>query len=194
MFTVEKTFTADLAHRVHTQKLDSDFTENNSKILKCRGLHGHTVSILIRLASAELVNNMVLDYNEIGWFKTLINDILDHKTLLSLDDPIYKKAIVPLIQNYCTNVDLISTTWSSGKFNSYKINLSNCEDQDIYELLNSITLIDFASTSENLAEFLHSIVAERINAFNNANNTNVRVHSVSYKETPSSTAVFIPNL
>ena len=60
MYTIEKTFTGDLAHRIHNQNLDSNFTEGNSKVLKCRRLHGHTFSLKVKLGSDELVDDMVL--------------------------------------------------------------------------------------------------------------------------------------
>ena len=185
MYTIQKEFSADLAHRVHTQKLDCKFTENNSKRLKCRGLHGHTVSMLIKLQSDELVNHMVLDYNEIGWFKKLIDDILDHKTLLCVDDPIFKKVFLPLgkglyyVDEYCTE-----------EFKVRKFKLDEIDDPDILELLSSITVLNFPSTSENLAHWLHDVVQKNIDDFNSRNNTNVKCLSVAYKETPKSEAVY----
>lgn len=186
MYTIQKEFTADLAHRVHTQKLDCRFTENNSKRLKCRGLHGHTVSILIKLQSEQLVNNMVLDYNEIGWFKKLIDDILDHKTLLCSDDPIYKKVFLPLARE-----TYVLPEYSIGKFTVSKFDLDGVEDPDILELVNSITILNFPSTSENLAHWLHDVVQKNIDIFNSRNHTDVKCISVAYKETPKSEAVYI---
>ena len=185
MYTIQKEFSADLAHRVHTQKLDCKFTENNSKRLKCRGLHGHTVSILIKLQANELVNNMVLDYNEIGWFKKLIDDILDHKTLLCCDDPVFKKVFLPLGREI-HDVDEYSTK----EFKVQKFSLENIDDPDIVELLNSITILSFPSTSENLAHWLRDVVQISIDDFNARNNTNVKCTSVAYKETPKSEAVY----
>ena len=184
MYTIQKEFSADLAHRVHTQKLDCKFTENNSKRLKCRGLHGHTVSILIKLRADELVNNMVLDYNEMGWFKSLIDDLLDHKTLLCSDDPIFKKVFLPLGRKLY-NIDRYSTD----EFKVQKFELGEINDPDIVELLNSITILNFPSTSENLAHWLHDVVQVSIDDFNSRNGTNVKCLSVSYKETPKSEAI-----
>ena len=75
MYTVEKTYTADIGHRIHNQKLDSEFTENNSKILKCRRFHGHTFELKVRLVSNDLIDDMVLDYNELGFVKKFIDDV-----------------------------------------------------------------------------------------------------------------------
>lgn len=185
MYTIQKEFSADLAHRVHTQKLDCKFTENNSKRLKCRGLHGHTVSILIKLEADKLVNNMVLDYNEIGWFKKLIDDILDHKTLLCSDDPIFQKVFKPLAKETYALPE-----YSTEEFKVFKFKLDDITDPDILELANSITILNFPSTSENLAHWLRDVVQRNINDFNIRNNTNVKCASVAYKETPKSEAVY----
>lgn len=185
MYTIQKEFSADLAHRVHTQKLDCHFTENNSKRLKCRGLHGHTVSILIKLRADELVNNMVLDYNEIGWFKKLIDDLLDHKTLLCYNDPIFQKVFLPLGKGLYDVDD-----YSTQEFKVQKFKLDDIDDPDITELLNSITILNFPSTSENLAHWLQEVVENSVELFNVRNNTNVKCTSVAYKETPKSEAVY----
>lgn len=185
MYTIQKEFSADLAHRVHTQKLDCKFTEGNSKRLKCRGLHGHTVSILIKLEAEKLVNNMVLDYNEIGWFKKLIDDLLDHKTLLCCDDPIFKKVILPLGKGLY-DVD----EYGANQYKVQKFKLDEIDDPDITELLNSITVLNFPSTSENLAQWLQNVVQKSIDDFNARNSTNVKCASVAYKETPKSEAVY----
>ncbi len=186
MYTIQKEFTADLAHRVHTQALDCKFTENNSTKLKCRGLHGHTVSILVKLKADKLENNMVLDYNEMGWFKSgLIEDLLDHKTLLCQDDPVFRKVFRPLGER------LTGTPYSVGRFTVCKFLLDPAMDPDIAELLNSITILNFPSTSENLAEWLYAVVERSVSEFNKRNNTSVKVASVSYKETPKSEAVYM---
>ena len=100
MFTIEKTFTGDIAHRIHNQNLDPGFTEGNSKILKCRRLHGHTYELKVKLGAEDLKDDMVLDYNEIGFMKTLIDDILDHRTLISDLDPLLEKVLFKVWDDY----------------------------------------------------------------------------------------------
>lgn len=188
MYTIEKTFTGDLAHRIHNQNLDSNFTEGNSKVLKCRRLHGHTFSLKVKLGSEELVDDMVLDYNEIGFVKNMINDILDHRTLLSKNDPWFNKIVV-IIPEYWNetygNLPLVKTEWDCEQ-----VDISNIEDQDIKEFLSSFTLVPFTTSSENIAKWIYGIVEKRVKDYNERNNTKVKVLSVSYKETPNSEAVF----
>ena len=120
MFTIEKTFTGDIAHRIHNQNLDSEFTENNSKILKCRRLHGHTYELKVKLGSEDLKDDMVLDYNELGFIKTLIDDILDHRTLISDTDPIFDKVLMKTWNDYLNDAStpqvLERTKWSTYKW------------------------------------------------------------------------------
>lgn len=189
MYTIEKTFTGDLAHRIHNQNLDSNFTEGNSKVLKCRRLHGHTFSLKVKLGSEELVDDMVLDYNEIGFVKNMINDILDHRTLLSKNDPWYEK-IIQIAPEYWNEtygpLPLVNTEWDCEQ-----VDISNIEDQDIKEFLSSFTLVPFTTSSENIAKWIYGIVEKRVDTYNKRNNTNVKVLSVSYKETPNSEAIYL---
>ena len=195
MFTIEKTFTGDLAHRIHTQRLDSDFTEKGSKILKCRRLHGHTFGLKVKLGSKTLENDMVLDYNELGFVKDMINDILDHRTLIAESDPILKKVLLPVFSDNLKESLLekssepypifIKTPWGCSKFN-----IDVIEDQDIKEFLDSFVIVPFTTSSENISRWICQIVESKIYKFNQIHGTDVRVLSVSYKETPNSEAVY----
>ena len=100
MFTIEKTFEFDLAHRIHNQNLDGDFTETDKPVLKCRRLHGHTAQLKIKLGADKLVDDMVLDYNEMGFVKRMIDDVFDHRTLLSSEDPLYEKVVKNIFKQY----------------------------------------------------------------------------------------------
>ena len=195
MFTIEKTFTGDLAHRIHTQRLDSDFTEKGSKILKCRRLHGHTFGLKVKLGSKTLENDMVLDYNELGFVKDMINDILDHRTLIAESDPILKKVLLPvfsdnlresLLENSSEPYPIfIKTPWGCSKFN-----IDVIEDLDIKEFLDSFVIVPFTTSSENISRWIFQIVESKIYKFNQIHGTDVKVLSVSYKETPNSEAVY----
>lgn len=188
MYTIEKTFTGDLAHRIHNQNLDSKFTEGNSRVLKCRRLHGHTFSLKVKLGSENLVDDMVLDYNEIGFVKNMINDILDHRTLLSKNDPWFEKVVktVPEFWNETYgSLPLINTEWDCEQ-----VDISYIKDQDIKEFLSSFTLVPFTTSSENISKWIYEIVEKRVNDYNYRNKTDVKVLSVSYKETPNSEAVY----
>ena len=62
---------------------------------KCRHLHGHNATAVIRLESDRLDElGMVCDFSDIGdYVKQWINRTLDHNMLLHTDDP-----VLPLLQ------------------------------------------------------------------------------------------------
>jgi len=57
---------------------------------KCRHLHGHNATAVIRLEASELDEmGMVCDFSDIGGYvKSWINDNLDHNMLLHEADPV----------------------------------------------------------------------------------------------------------
>ena len=62
---------------------------------KCRHLHGHNATAVIRLESAQLdMMGMVCDFSDIGaYVKQWINGEIDHNMLMSRDDP-----LLPVLQ------------------------------------------------------------------------------------------------
>lgn len=189
MYTVEKTFEFDLAHRIHNQNLDDKFTEKKDPVLKCRRFHGHTAQLKIKLGANELVNDMVLDYNEIGFVKNMIDDILDHRTLISLDDPLYEKVVKRIYMDYSNSETIyITPSWWGSSY----IVTNRITDPDIREFMSSFTLVPFTTSSENIASWIAGIVKEHIDLYNSRNKTDVKLISVSYKETPKSEAVYMP--
>lgn len=190
MFTIEKTFEFDLAHRIHNQNLDGDFTETDKPVLKCRRLHGHTAQLKIKLGADKLVDDMVLDYNEIGFVKRMIDDVLDHRTLLSTEDPLYEKVVKNIFKQYTNTICEIAL--NDSKWKTQTINTSSIEGRDIKEFLDAFVMVPFTTSSENIAGWIADVVKEHIDLYNARNNTDVKLISVSYKETPKSEAVYIP--
>ena len=189
MHTVEKTFEFDLAHRIHNQNLDSSFTETSKPVLKCRRLHGHTAQLKIKLGADKLVDDMVIDYNEMGFIKRMVDDVLDHRTLLSSEDPLYKKVVKNIFKQYTNLISGISL-FNDFKWHVRTIDTSSIEDQDIKEFLSAFVIVPFTTSSENIANWIAEVVKEHVDLYNTRNNTNVKLVSVSYKETPKSEAVY----
>lgn len=188
MHTVEKTFEFDLAHRIHNQNLDSSFTETDKPVLKCRRLHGHTAQLKIKLGSDKLVDDMVIDYNEMGFVKRMVDDVLDHRTLLSSEDPLYEKVVKNIFKQYTNLISGISL--NEFKWHVRTIDTSSIEDQDIKEFLSAFVIVPFTTSSENIANWIAEVVKEHVDLYNTRNNTDVKLISVSYKETPKSEAVY----
>lgn len=84
MYIVSKKFTFDAAHR-----LRKDYPG------KCRFIHGHTYTVEIEVAQDEGALNeydFVIDFGDLDVVKKWINETMDHKFIISTDDPIYKAA------------------------------------------------------------------------------------------------------
>lgn len=187
MYTIEKTFTGDLAHRIHNQTLDASFTETTQPVLKCRRFHGHTFSLKVKLGSEKLLDDMVVDYNELGFVKTMISEVLDHRTLISDTDPLLGKVVQKVYED-CTGekgMRMLMTDYLCSK-----IALCPVNDSDLREFFDSFTVVPFTTSSENIAKWVYEVVRNKIDAYNSTHNTDVKVISVSYMETPTSEAVF----
>lgn len=77
MFLITKSFTIDCGHRL----LDHEG--------KCQQLHGHTYTVTFGLCHTDLIDDMVMDFNE----QTEILNVrvlkpLDHKLFLAEEDPL----------------------------------------------------------------------------------------------------------
>jgi 6-pyruvoyltetrahydropterin/6-carboxytetrahydropterin synthase len=71
MWTIEKDFTFDSAHRLPS------VPEGH----KCGRMHGHTYKLTVILASRELADGMVFEYGELKDVVQPLVDSIDHRTL-----------------------------------------------------------------------------------------------------------------
>jgi len=186
---IDKEFSACFGHRVHNQRLDTRFTENGDGCLACRHLHGHQMIIKVFLESTNIdENDMVTDFKHLGWFKQFIDDVIDHKFMMDIKDPLFKDELPLLstpemlikmpegywvpnltaIRNYCdlTVKDGINT---------------EAEAQAIFEKYEGMVIVDFVPTSERLTEWLFGIVKDKMKDLKG-----VKVNAVEYWETPKS--------
>lgn len=199
MYTIEKAYDFDLAHRIDTQCLDEQFCDPGKKVAgrslnRCLGLHGHGAVVKVKLASEMLVDNMVLDYNEIGWMKKFIGQYLDHCTVIRTQDELYKYLVkYPYNEVMGKQVELIkSEDYSTEDFSVYKLDLAGMpECGSLAGYLESVTVVDFVTASENFSKWIYQIVEKRVKQYNEAHGTNVKVISCSYLETESSEATYV---
>jgi 6-pyruvoyltetrahydropterin/6-carboxytetrahydropterin synthase len=171
MWEISKEFDFCYGHRVWTQALNSEFSLDTC--LVCRHLHGHQGKVLVYLKSNQLENAMVTDFKHLNWFKKFLDDVLDHKFIIDINDPLFS-TLIPNIDKK----DLI-------KFNEgYKI--VNCSGfkGEFLELYESFIVVDFVPTSENLSAWLHKIVQEKMKKLN------VFVSKIEFLETPKSKSTF----
>jgi len=198
-YTISKSFTAEYSHRVHCQIINSDYTERGHTQPKCRHIHGHSGHFLIELISESLnPQDMVVDLVWLGWFKNFIDDNIDHKFILDINDPIF---------SLLTNGKTIKT---SGEFpfnfiridkeESYNIknvfvpgtdkvagmvlDLHDLPEGPEKEYFESFFFVNFVPSSENLSKFLFELVDAKMSLIG------VKTNRVEFKETPKSCATY----
>lgn len=167
---ISKSFDFCYGHRVWSQELNTEFSLD--PCLKCRHLHGHQGKIVIFLESTQLKNGMVTDFKHLNWFKVFLDDVLDHKFILDINDPLFET----LLPHYKKD-ELIK--FEEGYFTVDFTKIKN-EEIHIKELYEGYILVDFVPTSENLSAWFLKIAQEKMSKLN------IKVSSVEFSETPKS--------
>jgi 6-pyruvoyltetrahydropterin/6-carboxytetrahydropterin synthase len=196
---IDKSFSFCYGHRVHNQRLDTRFTESGDACLACRHLHGHEGLVKIFIEEIDTGINikntgMVTDFKHLGWFKNFIDDNLDHKMILDLEDPLLKEECIYLLDDdgefsmdlvfqmpeghYVPDLTLLRETLDTYISN---YNFDEAEAEAIFEKYEGMVFVDFVPTSENLAAWLLKIAQDKMQ-----NIPNIRVSAIEYWETPKS--------
>ncbi len=176
-WNISKQFDFCYGHRVWSQELNKEYALDDC--LMCRHLHGHQGTIIVHLQSEKLVNGMVTDFKHLNWFKKFLDDVVDHKFIIDINDPLYS-TLLPL---YTNEQDLIQMP------QNYKIpNLTKLqsEPQHVLEMYEGFIIVDFVPTSENLSAWLLKIVQEKMSKID------IEVSHLEYYETPKSRSVVYP--
>ena len=141
---ISKEFDFCYGHRVWSQTLDKEFSLD--ECLKCRHLHGHQGKILVYLEAEALNNGMVTDFKHLNWFKQFIDDILDHKFILDINDPLYS-TLLPLVEkNELVKFEEGYSIVDLTKFANEEIHIK--------ELYEAYIIVDLVPTSEHLSAWL----------------------------------------
>lgn len=204
-FIIDKSFSFCYGHRVHNQRLDTNFTESGDACLACRHLHGHEGLVkvfleedtdFVKIANGGQTNvqktGMVTDFKHLGWFKNFLDDTLDHKFIMDLKDPLITHefstiALPPVsggtIMDYLHKMpegyyvpDLDFIKKHTDSV-GYPPEIADA----IFEKYEGAVFVDFVPTSENLSGWLLTVVQEKMKDLDG-----VRVKAVEYWETPKS--------
>jgi len=171
---ISKQFDFCYGHRVWSQELNTEFSLDDC--LMCRHLHGHQGKILVHMESEKLQNGMVTDFKHLNWFKKFLDDTIDHKFIIDINDPLFPT----LLPHFSTKENLISMK------EDYKIpdlTILKNEALHIYEMYEGFIIVDFVPTSENLSAWLLKIVQEKMAQID------IKVSHLEYFETPKSRSV-----
>ena len=171
---ISKEFDFCYGHRVWSQTLNTEFSLDGC--LKCRHLHGHQGKILVYLEADELKDGMVTDFKHLNWFKAFLDDVLDHKFILDINDPLYTKLLSDVQKEELVKFDE----------GYYLVDLTKFKDEESYliELYEGYVLVDFVPTSENLSAWFLKIVQKKMDKLG------VKVSHVEFLETPKSKSTF----
>lgn len=170
-WNISKQFDFCYGHRVWSQELNTDFSLDGC--LMCRHLHGHQGKILVHLESEQLTNGMVTDFKHLNWFKKFIDDVLDHKFIIDINDPLFDT----LLPDYKSKKDFF--TMDEG-YMIPNLEIIKNEPLHIKEMYEGYVIVEFVPTSENLSAWLLKIVATKMEPLG------VKVSHLEYFETPKS--------
>lgn len=168
MWEIAKEFDFCYGHRVWSQKLKEGYATD--LCLSCRHLHGHQGKIIVYIRSDKLEDGMVTDFKHLGWFKKWLDDTLDHKFIMDLDDPL-RSNLFPLSYN--------SELQNEGH-RIVQPDVYKHLEKELVELYEGLILVPFVPTSENLSKWLLDIIQEKMNPLG------VKVSQVKFYETPKS--------
>jgi len=174
MYDISKEFDCCYGHRVYTQELDKEYSIDDR--CKCRHLHGHQGKIIVHLKAETLTNSMVIDFNMINWFKKFVDDVIDHKFLVAINDPFLTSFIFNKLRDY--NEQMLIPNGDECYYRYidplvYKD--APLHEQEIYE---GLIIVPFVPTAENFSEWIYNIVADKMKPLQ------VTVHKVTFYETP----------
>lgn len=171
-FEIDKTFTFDTGHRVWAQKLDrSDLCVSTETA--CKRMHGHTYTIKVCVGSDTLDQScMVTDFKNLNFVKKFLDEVLDHRFIIDIHDPLFKTitSLDPPIE--CVN-------WTLMKDVIY------VSDANLSAYIDSFVLVDFCPTSEKICENLYYYIQQRLDGF-------AIVTAIELWETPKSHCKFSP--
>ena len=180
MWKITKQFEFCYGHRVHNQVLNSEYSLDNACI--CRHLHGHQGTLIVTLEGEELNNSMVTDFKHLNWLKKFIDDTLDHKFIIDINDP-FTKSLIESVTGPTYHITPIHVQTLQIYSNVYYYGVLPLEDFQ-KEIIEGLILVDFVPTSERLAEWLLKICNHKMS------NLGIKTTSVKFCETPKTSAEY----
>ena len=197
-WTIDKQFDFCFGHRVWSQDLNTEYSLDGC--LACRHLHGHQGKVKLFLGANNLQKGMVTDFKHTNIFKKWLDDVMDHKFIIDVNDPLFSNLagdilLTPdeslswyenLMVNYNSkygyarpDLDHIADILS-------KLNIFDAQKQAIYEKYEGLIIVDFVPTSERLCQWWYEVANKMLNGLG------IDVVAVEYWETPKSHCRYQP--
>lgn len=199
MYQIDKQFDFCYGHRVYNQQLDAELSVNG--LCKCRHLHGHNGMLKIGLEAKDLERGMVTDFKNLEIIKVLVDDVLDHKFIAGIEDPLFDVLFdsssewiiwdeYGLGRVDPNHIDMVCLT----KFNMMLADSGSTAEATEFERafrdkLEGLVVVNFVPTSENLCKMFADIASKRLAKLFGAR---VKVSYVDFWETPKSHCRYTP--
>ena len=196
-WVIDKSFDYCYGHRVWSQTLDPKYSLDSC--LACRHLHGHQGKVKLFLGANNLKHGMVTDFKHTNIFKKWLDDTLDHKFIIDMNDPLFEDLAGDLClseKNKRTFDDLMVTVNTEYNFAIPDLEqlmalnvwdeLRDDQKQAIFEKYEGIIIVDFIPTSENICKFIYDVANKMLNGLG------IDVVAVEYWETPKSHCRYQP--
>ena len=196
-WVIDKSFDYCYGHRVWSQTLDPKYSLDSC--LACRHLHGHQGKVKLFLGANNLKHGMVTDFKHTNIFKKWLDDTLDHKFIIDMNDPLFEDLAGDLClseKNKRTFDDLMVTVNTEYNFAIPDLEqlmalnvwdeLRDDQKQAIFEKYEGIIIVDFIPTSENICKFIYEVANKMLNGLG------INVVAVEYWETPKSHCRYQP--
>ena len=191
-WTIDKQFDFCFGHRVHNQSLNTEYSLDGC--LACRHLHGHQGKVKLFLGANDLAKGMVTDFKHTNIFKKWLDDIMDHKFIIDMNDPLFENLAgdillttdnnLPWYENimvdYNSEYDYARPDLDHITDILSKLNISDAQKQAIMEKYEGLIIVDFVPTSENLCKWWYEVANKMLNELG------IDVVAVEYWETPKS--------
>ena len=197
-WVIDKSFDYCYGHRVWSQELNTKYSLDSC--LACRHLHGHQGKVKLFLGANDLNKGMVTDFKHTNIFKKWLDDVMDHKFVIDINDPLFSN----LAGNILLTPDE-SLSWYENLMVNYnseygyavpdldhitdilsKLDISDAQKQAIYEKYEGLIIVNFIPTSERLCQWWYEVANKMLNGLG------IDVVAVEYWETPKSHCRYQP--
>jgi len=202
---IDKQFSFCYGHRVWSQKLHGEYCESGDTSCKCRHLHGHEGLVHLFLEANELERGMVTDFKHLGWLKNFLDDNLDHKFIIDLNDPWFVNIVgaspcfhaspagdifvgleptrpLNTTEDTLIGVNEVLVPGTNHRV-GWNLDVSNMSGPE-QEVLEGFFLVNFVPTSENFSKWLFDAVDAKMSQIG------VKTAQVDWFETPKSRSSF----
>lgn len=197
-WVIDKQFDFCFGHRVWSQDLNTEYSLDGC--LACRHLHGHQGKVKLFLGANDLQKGMVTDFKHTNIFKKWLDDVMDHKFVIDVNDPLFENLAGDILLTQDENLSWYENLMVN--YNSeygyaipnldhimdilYKLNISDAQKQAICEKYEGLIIVDFVPTSENLCKWWYEVANKMLNGLG------IDVVAVEYWETPKSHCRYQP--